>query len=318
MPPPEVATVKAQDEASPSPSPSRSKQEKKAAKKAKAREQKDDRDEVDKALAELSIKYPDLQQVVASTSASPAARSTSAALASLLSVSMQHLDAEAELRKFFGAKVISAAKSSEAGASKRAAAAAARLKSQTKAALAKPKGNWWPANYRQGLSSKLYTPEDEEEMRGRHGWAPLLGEKVWTIEYSKKYRAFTLAFMQTVMSGGACLSPNPPQTSPERAPADPEGFNQILGQMPYHADTLLQMSEVYFHREEHSTAADMIDRALFGYERAFLGTSFNFTTGANRLDFDRVENRPFFLAVHRQIGCARSHVYVFMDSSPLQ
>lgn len=72
--------------------------------------------------------------------------------------------------------------------------------------------------------------------------------------------------------------------------------------MPYHADTLLQMSEVYFHREEHSTAADMIDRALFGYERAFLGTSYNFTTGVNRLDFDRVENRPFFLAVHRQIG----------------
>lgn len=203
-----MAAVKTQHEASPSPSPSsRSKKEKKAAKKAKAKEQKDDRDDVDKALAELSIKYPDLQQVVASTSTSPAARSTSAALASLLSVSTQNLDAEAELRKFFGAKVISAAKSSEAGASKRAAAAAARLKSQTKATLAKPKGNWWPANYRQGLSSKLYTPEEEEEMRDRHGWAPLLGEKVWAVEYSKKYRAYTLAFMQTVMSGGAFLSP---------------------------------------------------------------------------------------------------------------
>ena len=205
--------MKAQHEASPSPLPSsRSKKEKKAAKKAKAKEQRDDRDDVDKALAELSIKYPDLQQVVASTSASPAARSASAALASLLSVSTQHLDAEAELRKFFGAKVISAAKSSEASASKRAAAAAARLKSQAKATLAKPKGNWWPANHRQGLSSKLYTPEEEEEMRGRHGWAPLLGEKVWTVEYSKKYRAYTLAFMQTVMSGGASPLPSPPST----------------------------------------------------------------------------------------------------------
>lgn len=84
--------------------------------------------------------------------------------------------------------------------------------------------------------------------------------------------------------------------------------------MPYHADTLLQMSEVYFHREEHSTAADMIDRALFGYERAFLGTSFNFTTGVNRLDFDRVENRPFFLAVHRQIGCVLSRTYILLSS----
>ena len=62
---------------------------------------------------------------------------------------------------------------------------------------------------------------------------------------------------------------------------------------------------------EHSTAADFIDRALFTYERAFVG-SFNFTSGLNRLDFDRVENRPFFLAVHRQIsdlqrrGCVRT------------
>ena len=51
---------------------------------------------------------------------------------------------------------------------------------------------------------------------------------------------------------------------------------------------------------EHSTAADFVDRALFTYERAFVG-AFNFTSGANRLDFDQVENRPFFLALHRQI-----------------
>lgn len=201
-PPPEVLEVKTHNEASPSPSPSRSKKERKAAKKQKAKALKDDRDDVDKALAELSIKYPDLQQVVASTSASPAARTTSAVLASLLSVSLQNLDAEAELRKFFGAKVISAAKSAESGSSKRAAAAAARLKTQAKATLARPKGNWWPANHRQGLSSRLYTAEDKEEMRGRHAWSPLIGEKVWTVEYSKKYRAVTLAFMQTVMSGG--------------------------------------------------------------------------------------------------------------------
>lgn len=54
---------------------------------------------------------------------------------------------------------------------------------------------------------------------------------------------------------------------------------------------------------EHSTASDFIDRALFSYERAFVG-AFTFTGGGNRLDFDRVENRPFFLALHRQIMCA--------------
>ena len=52
---------------------------------------------------------------------------------------------------------------------------------------------------------------------------------------------------------------------------------------------------------EYAQAVDFVDRALFAYERAFVG-AFNFTTGINRLDFDRVENRPFFLAVHRQIS----------------
>jgi hypothetical protein len=51
---------------------------------------------------------------------------------------------------------------------------------------------------------------------------------------------------------------------------------------------------------EHSQAADFMDRAIFTYERAFVG-AFTFTNGLNRLDFDRVENRPFFLALHRQV-----------------
>lgn len=103
--------------------------------------------------------------------------------------------------------------------------------------------------------------------------------------------------------------------------SDPEGFFSILRQVPWHADTLLQLAELYSHREgsyfydvcprtfdtrrhsftpEYSQAADFIDRALFAYERAFVG-AFNFTNGANRLDYDHVENRPFFLALHRQV-----------------
>lgn len=45
---------------------------------------------------------------------------------------------------------------------------------------------------------------------------------------------------------------------------------------------------------------------MFTYERAFVG-SFNFTSGLNRLDFDRVENRPFFLAIHRHVSYVLSH-----------
>jgi hypothetical protein len=98
--------------------------------------------------------------------------------------------------------------------------------------------------------------------------------------------------------------------------ADPNGFYTLLQKFPWHGDTLLQLAEVFRHREgsslslflkialynhwiEYAQAVEYVDRALFSYERAFFG-SFNFTTGLNRLDFDHIENRPFFLAVHRQ------------------
>lgn len=60
---------------------------------------------------------------------------------------------------------------------------------------------------------------------------------------------------------------------------------------------------------EYSQAVDFVERALFTYERTFIG-AFNFTSGLNRLDFDRVENRPFFLGLHRQVA------YVSVIASP--
>ncbi|KAI0637558.1 transcriptional repressor TCF25-domain-containing protein [Trametes polyzona] len=271
-----------------SPAPSGpSKKERKALKKQKAKEkQKDGMDDVDKALAELSLKYPDLKQQLATAAAPSSSPAAARSLAALLAVSLQHLDSEAELRKFFGSKVISAAKASSSSGPSRQSVL-------QRSNLTRPQPTWWPAQLREGLSVRLLTPEEVDEGLRRHGWQPLHGEKIWTIEYSKKYRAITFEFMRTVMSG------------------DPEGFWQLLRVLPYHGDTLLQLSEVYHHREEHSTAADYVDRALFTYERAFVG-AFNFTSGANRLDFDHVENRPFFLALHRQVtdlqrrGCVRT------------
>jgi hypothetical protein len=47
-------------------------------------------------------------------------------------------------------------------------------------------------------------------------------------------------------------------------------------------------------------AADLIERSLFAFERSF-SSGFNVTLGTHRLDFDRIENRPFFLGLHRHI-----------------
>ncbi|GJE99434.1 transcriptional repressor TCF25-domain-containing protein [Phanerochaete sordida] len=264
-----------------------SKKEKKAIKKQKAKAAKDEGDELDRALAELSLKHPELKQVAQHAPATKA----SSKFYSLLAVSLSHLDAEAEMRKFFGSKVVTASKASGSGSSN---APARRQPTAMRSNLTRPQSTWWPSSYRQGLSSRMLTEEELAERKARHQWnEDVPGERVWTVEYTRKYRGMTKTFIQMVMSG------------------DPEGLFHILRSFPYHADTLLQLSEVYFHREEHSTASDFIDRALFTYERAFVG-AFNFTSGQSRLDFDRVENRPFFLAVHRQAsdlqrrGCVRT------------
>lgn len=54
-------------------------------------------------------------------------------------------------------------------------------------------------------------------------------------------------------------------------------------------------------RKEHSSSVDFLNRALFTYERSFIG-AFSFTAGSNRLDFDHVENRPFYLALSRMVA----------------
>lgn len=190
------------------------------------------------------------------------------------------------MRKFFGSKVVLPSKTTSRTTSK-------RVNAVHRSTLTNPKPNWWPPQLREGLSIRQLTPDEHEDKMFRYGWSSGPEEVWWTVEYGKKYRAITMAFMQIVMSG------------------DPEGFNHLLRAQPYHADTLLQLAEVYSHREEYSTASDFIDRALFTYERAFVG-AFNFMGGCHRLDFDRVENRPFFLALHRQLvdlhrrGCTRT------------
>ncbi|KIM79562.1 hypothetical protein PILCRDRAFT_823483 [Piloderma croceum F 1598] len=284
-----VSGPNAKRSSSPAPQTAKS-QNKPPGKKGKGKEKKSDKDDLDQALAELSIKYPDLKKQISSTP-TPSTSTTSAnPLASLLSVSLAHLDSEAEMRKFFGSRVVSAAKSSSAGSP--GTSSRGRQVGAQKSHLTRPQPSWWAAKQREGLSIRVYNQEDVEEKLVRQGWEHV-EEKWWTVEYSKNYKGVTMSFMQAVMSG------------------DPENFGRLLHKLPWHADTLLQLSEVYRHREEYSQAVDFVERALFTYERCFIG-SFNFTSGVNRLDFDRVENRPFFLALHRQVtdlqrrGCVRT------------
>jgi hypothetical protein len=112
-------------------------------------------------------------------------------------VSLQHLDSEAEMRKFFGSKVISAAKSSAnspSGSSRRQQTGIQRSH------LTRPQPSWLSAKQREGLSIQAYDEDEIEKKMGRQNWAAV-EEKWWTVEYSKRYKSMTMEFMKTVMSG---------------------------------------------------------------------------------------------------------------------
>lgn len=48
-------------------------------------------------------------------------------------------------------------------------------------------------------------------------------------------------------------------------------------------------------------ASDYAERALYAFDRCLI-PSFSVMTGSSRLDFDRIENRPMFTALHRIIS----------------
>ncbi len=91
----------------------------------------------------------------------------------------------------------------------------------------------------------------------------------------------------------------------------PNALVQLLHMFPYHLDCLLQLSQVCRMSGDTEMQVQCVERALFAFEKAFHPT-FQFSTCTCKLDFDRVENRPFFLGVFRQIqivaqqGCWRT------------
>src|SRR5688572_29773180 len=117
---------------------------------------------------------------------------------------------------------------------------------------------------------------------------------------------------------------------------DPGNLVALLRESPFHIDSLLQLSEVSKHNGDNSLAGEFIgkdriqqdendvlatcgqncferlpflvhddfsmdiEQALFAFEKSF-HSLFNIASGSVRLSFMEVENRSFFLAIHRHI-----------------
>ena len=100
------------------------------------------------------------------------------------------------MRKFFGSKVVQATKVAEPSNRKKTPA--------VRSNLTRPQPSWWIAKEREGLSLRPLSNDEVEAKLKRHAWNSTQ-EKWWTVEYSKKYKSMTKAFMQTVLSGGVAV-----------------------------------------------------------------------------------------------------------------
>ena len=119
----------------------------------------------------------------------------------LLSVSLSHLNPDAEMRRFFGGKVIPTSRNESASSKAR------RQPTVQRSNLTRPRSDWWPAELREGLTLRPLTDDEAAAKASLAPWDDNVnGEKYWTVEYSKRYKGATLAFIQTVLSGGELFS----------------------------------------------------------------------------------------------------------------
>ncbi|KAG0223366.1 Transcription factor 25 [Mortierella sp. GBA43] len=190
-------------------------------------------------------------------------------LKQLLAVDTRFLDADAEMKRMFGARVVNSDIRDRRYA-----------KVVKKALLAQPR-NTWQIRRASGLSMDVVDSDEKEHIT------------TFKIVHSEYYQRTQLKFLAAVAS------------------YDPNNLLAVLRESPFHVDSLLQLSEVSKHNGDVALAGEFIEQALYAFEKSF-HSLFNIASGSVRLSFMEVENRSFFLAIHRHIqflgrrGCWRT------------
>lgn len=244
-------------------------------------------DEFDALLAsQASLNSSDRSNASVRAGGSSAATSSAAlnrisAFRTHLSLDPRNLDPAIELRRQFGSAAIKAYQS-EASSSTGRATSGARARAQAnnpnlkvRTLLCTPKDYWLPI-------SRSFTGMSMDVVDSpTHG-------RICAWKHSKAYRQVQMQFLQAVRS------------------YDPNALMALLRVYPYHIDTLLQLSEYSRHQGDLGQAADFNDRALFALERCaspyFTSCLSSTTSGPPLVNFNKIENRAFYLAIHRNIG----------------
>ncbi|CAG8451110.1 3284_t:CDS:10 [Funneliformis mosseae] len=136
-----------------------------------------------------------------------------------------------------------------------------------KTLLAKPRQSW-PPILKFGLRMELLKEEE--------------GIYYFKFMHSQQYQIVQSDFLQRISTH------------------DPNAVFSLLHENPYHIDSLLQMSDVYKMSGDHTMAGELIERALYAFEKSF-HVKFNISKGTSRMDYKYFENRAFFLGLLRQI-----------------
>jgi hypothetical protein len=195
----------------------------------------------------------------------------------LLAITTQHLHVRNEMRQLFGREAIEA---------DRRPAQEPRRRGQRGAQ--QPTGQGFPAL---SLRRNLFITGKEEWPRATTGG---LGMEIVSIheDGTVEYRFVHSTAYQDAQR----------QYEIAVASMDPQRLVVLMQQNPYHIATLLQISEIAKHEGSHADAGDLLEKALFSFGRAIHSTfAHNLGQGKARLDFNRPENREFFLAIWRYI-----------------
>lgn len=193
-------------------------------------------------------------------------------LKSLFRIESKYLNSDNEMIRMFGAKIVQAERAAVSGRGNRSNNRGVKSGIFKQNSLVNSKSTW-PQFIKNGLSMRL-VKEDENFIE-------------FTLEHNTDYQKLQFAFLDSVES------------------LDHNNIINVLHIYPYHIDSLIQLSDVSRTHDDSAMAGDLIERALFAIQNSF-HPSFNFTKASSnnklaRFDYNRTENRCFFITLFKHI-----------------
>lgn len=202
------------------------------------------------------------------------------------------LDADKELKRLFGSKIVSVSlrelELRVDGSAKIASSAPIRSNhharfannphhvtsiKRTSTYLAIPEAGWIPlAAARNGIT---LARSNDPESRAQDG------SEWWTYVHSQEYKEGQMGFLEVLQQ------------------ADGNRLWDLLESHPYQVDCLMQLSEMQVQQGDLGASSTALSKALYALSAPLPAS---FTSGNFRLSYSKIENRAFFLGISRKVN----------------